>query len=217
MLSRLYTYIAVWASISLLISVLVKSYGLVAYVVVFVGLFGGVFIRYRSHIVGWLRNAGWSSTPKYVLLISIITLIEEWLVLVLAGRAGLMYPGHFGVNMLLVLSFLVPWLLTWKLYLLKQYRYSKNEAIMTAGLAGVMYEVLNPARMMNPAAWLMLTPLSILIYAVVAYLPLQVIEYSGRKQSRIKYLVSVLLLFVVSWGPALLVFMALSVFGVSLE
>jgi hypothetical protein len=215
-LDTVYKVVLVWSTISIGIFLLLKEYGLVAYVVVFVGLFGVIAYRQRIELGRFLRRIGFAHPLFFSLLVIGLVLFEEYLAYVLAGPEGVMYPEHLSINMVLIATFWLAWLLSWKWYIAPKYHFTEREAIMTAGFAGIMYEIIGPMHFLDAASWLLIAPLSILIYAAVAILPMQLIDFSGQQVSKYKYLIATVIPFLLTWPPALVLYFVLTSAGYQL-
>lgn len=214
-LQQLYKLLGIWSLLSLAVFALIGGWGLAVYMLLFVGVFGTAVFRYRSQMGRLLAQIGFRNTWLFAVLVIVTVLFEEYLIYFLVGVEGIMNPNLL-INMILISTFWLSWLLTWKLYLAKRYFFTEKEAIMTAGLSGVLFEIVGPLKFLDPAAVLFITPLSVFIYATAAILPMQLVGFVGQKTGGVKYLAGVFLPFLAAWPAALLVYVILTSLGYSL-
>ena len=87
---------------------------------------------------------------------------------------------------------------------------------MVAAFAGVFYEFLGTGEVLrNPFGVILAVPLAVVIYAALFVLPMQLIQFTGECTSKMKYVVGVSLPFLLTLPVALILYILLSVVGVS--
>ena len=102
------------------------------------------------------------------------------------------------------------WFATWYLFVSRRYRFTTGEALLAAGMEGLMYEYIgNGLVLSNPIGFLVSVPLTVVVYAAIFILPMQFIKFSGQKKGVTRYPIAVLLPYLLSI-PAALVLYALT-------
>ena len=212
-LQKVWKLVFIWAVISFIILSIAKVWDVVIYGITYCFIFGGLLYKFRNKIGRALEKLHFKNFIGFALLVTFLTVIEELYVLKLSGPEALAHPTLW-VNLVLVSSFWLVWLSTWYFYLSKKYVFTKEQAILTAGFSGIMYELVGTLKIFDINAVLFITPISILVYATVAIIPMQLIDFTGQKDSKAKYLISVVLPFLITIPVALILYFIFIAIGV---
>jgi len=211
LLEKLYKVLIVWAVLATGFFVIAQDWVVVAHAGLFVGLFGFVVYRYRHKLGTLLGKVGGRTVPGFILLVCILTLIEEGSAYYFGGPESVVHP-NFAINILLVGTFWTIWLLTWKLFLARRYSFTEREALLTAGFSSLLYEA--SILYSSPNAFILFTGIMVLLYAALATLPMQLISFTGTRTSKSKYVISIVLPYLITWPVALVLYAVLTSVGV---
>jgi hypothetical protein len=177
-------------------------------------VYGGICYRYRDSIRSFLTGIPMDRALAFFAVAFVVTAAEETFCFLTGNRialpvlwadvlfCGLVWSGWFG---------------TWYFFLSKKYRFGEPEALLVAGMSGLLYEGFGPV-MANPVAALpilVISPFLILVYSAIFLVPMQLISFTGTKESVWKYPVSVVLPFLVSLPITMALFVIFSVTGVT--
>jgi hypothetical protein len=113
---------------------------------------------------------------------------------------------------------LTVWFDTWYFYLSKNYAYTEKQAILTAASTGMLNEYIGTGYFLqNPLGVVLAFPLGVVIYAAIFILPMQLIEFTGTTDLKIKYPFGVVLPFILTIPVALIVYILFSLAGYPLN
>jgi len=178
--------------------------------------YGGLCYRYRGTIKRFLVSLPGHPALKFFAVAFLVSAAEEVFCFLTGNHValpvlwadvlfcGLVWFGWFG---------------TWYFYLSKRYSYGEQEALLTAGVSGLLYEgtglvLANP---LGIFALLLIAPFLALVYSAIFIVPMQLISFTGTRNGRWKYPVSVLLPYIVSVPITMALFVLFSILGVPLK
>jgi hypothetical protein len=146
------------------------------------------------------------------MLLSIaVTIAEEVFCYVTGNRIA---NPVLGIDLIIVSVLWSVWFGTWYFYLSKKYIYKENEALLLAGMSGVIYELIGTGVFLRrPIVLAVLTPMAIGVYAAVFIWPMQLIDFTGKKNSLWKYPVSIILPVILTIPVTMALFLVMSTFG----
>lgn len=174
--------------------------------------FGGIAYRYRRKARPCFERVRLNNYIGFLLLTVGITVTEEAYCYALGNRIA--HPVLW-VDFILVTVMWSVWFSTWYFFLSRRYYFEEKEALMVAAFAGVFYEFLGTGEVLrNPFGVILAVPLAVVIYAALFVLPMQLIRFTGERTGRMKYVVGVLLPFLLTLPVALILYILLSVVGV---
>lgn len=179
----------------------------------YTAVYGGVCYRYRDRIRSLLASVPGSKALTFFAVAFAVTAAEETFCFLTGNRialpvlwadilfCGLVWSGWFG---------------TWYFFLSKSYRFGEAEALLTAGLSGLLYEGAGPvlASPSSVVAILLIAPFLSLVYSAIFLVPMQLISFTGTRESVWKYPVSIVLPFLVSVPITIAMFIVFSLTGV---
>jgi len=200
---RAWRVVLVWFLIAVLLLAAAGVWSVVFFAITFGAGFGGAAYllrkRFREKLPGSMRGfAG------YMLVAMGVTVFEEWYCYILGNRIA--YPV-LHLDLILVGSSWSVWFAVWYLYLSKRFHYTEKEALLTSATIGVLYEAVGGGRLADPLTYLIGIPVTIVVYAAIFVLPLQLIDLRGTDDSLLKYPVAVLLPYILSIPVVVLVYM----------
>ena len=204
--------ILAWFAVVVLLFVVLGGWSLIIFAVGFGAVFGGLEYRYRHSIRPLAARLGLNNYAGFLGLSIAITAFEETFCY-LAGN-HIAYPVLW-IDLVLIIVMWTVWFGTWYFYLSKKYAYGDKEALLLAGIVGIFYEFVGTgAFLSNPAGILLITPMAIVVYAAIFVWPMQLIDFRGKNDSWIKYPVSVLLPFILTFPVAIVLYVVFSILHV---
>jgi hypothetical protein len=179
-------------------------------------VYGGICYRYRDEIKRFLAGLPGAAALKFFFIAFLVAAVEEIFCYLMGNHialpvlwadilfCGLVWFGWFG---------------TWFFYLSKHYHFGEQEALLVAGISGLIYEGTSLVLANPPAviAVLLIAPFLTLVYSAIFLVPMQLIGFTGTKESPWKYPVSVVLPYLVSVPIAILIFIIFIITGVPLK
>ncbi|MGA9140246.1 MAG: hypothetical protein WBZ29_08480 [Methanocella sp.] len=179
-------------------------------------VYGGICYRYRDRIKSLLTGIPVPVAVKFIGLAFLVTAAEEIFCYLTGNRIAI--PVLWADVIFCCIAWL-GWFGTWYFFLSKKYRYTDTEALLLAGMAGLLYEGTGPV-LASPIAILpilVIAPFLFLVYAAIFLLPMQLISFTGMKESLWKYPVSIVLPYLVSIPIIIVLFIFFLILGVPLN
>jgi len=202
-----------WAVLALL--ALAREWPVVVFGLTYGAVYGGIAYRYRTGVRPLFQKMGLDNYAGFVLLCVLVTVTEETYCYALGCETA--HPVLW-IDLVLVTVMWSAWFGTWYFYLSKKYAFTEGEALMTAGFTGVLYESMGKGEILaNPLGLLIAIPLAVVVYAAVFVLPMQLVDFTGRQESRWKYPVSILLPYILTIPVAVALFVIFSILGIPLS
>jgi hypothetical protein len=179
-------------------------------------VYGGLCYRFRDNIREFLGRLPVNTTMKFFTVAFLVAAAEEAFCFLTGNHialpvlwadvlfCGLVWFGWFG---------------TWYFFLSKKYYYREKEALLVAGMSGLLYEGSGSVLASPPALLplILIIPFLVLVYSAIFIVPMQLISFTGTKESRWKYPVSIVLPFLVSVPITIFLFIVFTVAGVPLK
>lgn len=214
-IEKAWQIIIIWFIAVMFIFIIAAEKNIAAFGLTYGLLFGGLAYRFRCNINPFFKRMGLYNYRGFLLLSIIITATEEWYCYSLGNR--LAYPVLW-IDLIVVGALWTVWFGTWFFYLSKKYLFSEKEALMTAASTGVLYEFIGTGYVLqNPMGIVLAIPLAVVVYAAIFVLPMQLIAFTGKNDSRLKYPVGIILPFILTVPAAVLVFILFALAGHPLE
>jgi hypothetical protein len=203
--------ILVWFALVIVIFAIAGGWSLIVFAIGFGIILGGVFYRYRRYVRPFFHRLRLDNYAGFFLLSLVVTVVEETLCYLAGNRIA--YPVLW-IDLIMVFGMWAVWFGTWYFYLSKKYAFQEKEALMIASVTGIMYEYLSSGMFPNPLALLILTPLAVVVYAGIFVLPMQLIDFTGTDNRLRKYLVSIVLPYILTIPVAVAIYIILSLLQV---
>ncbi|OPY28838.1 MAG: hypothetical protein A4E28_01299 [Methanocella sp. PtaU1.Bin125] len=169
-------------------------------------IYGGICYRYRDCIRSLLNGIRLPVVIKFFGIAFLVAAAEEVFCYLTGNRIAL--PVLWADILFCGLAWF-GWFGAWYFFLSKKYRYSATEALLLAGMAGILYEGIGPV-LANPVAVLpvlVIAPFIFLVYAAIFVVPMQLISFTGTKEGLWKYPVSIVLPYLASLPIVLVLFL----------
>lgn len=142
--------------------------------------------------------------PVFLLVSIIVSVVEELYVYSLGNQVAvpniwrdiIIVPGEWTI-----------WFSVWYLYTARKYSFTDGEALFSAGLIGLLYEYIGKGiPLSNPVGFILAIPGTVVIYAAIFILPMQLVNFQGENNNFMKYPVSILLPYILTIPAALLLY-----------
>jgi hypothetical protein len=179
-------------------------------------VYGGICYRYREDIRRLLAGIPGHRAVKFFGVAFAVATAEEIFCYLTGNRIAL---PVLWIDILFCCLAWTGWFGTWYFFLARRYRFGEREALLVAGLSGVLYEGAGPflANPLSIFSILLVLPLLSLVYSALFLVPMQLIPFTGTRESPWKYPVSIVLPFLASIPIMLVLFVVFSVTGVALK
>ena len=204
-----------WFTLVMIILSIAGEWGVVAFGLTYGIIFGGFAYRYRRKVMPFFQKIKLDNYLGFLLLAVVITITEEIYCYALGNRIA--HPVLW-IDLILVTVMWTVWFGTWYFFLSKKYMFTEKEALMVAGFTGIFYEFIGTGAILtNPFGFLIATPLAVVIYAAIFVLPMQLITFNGKNNSKTKYLVGSILPFILTIPVAIALYLIFSIFNVAMS
>ena len=205
----------IWFGLVILVFSIAREWGVVAFGVTYGLVFGGLAYHFRHLVVPFFKRMGLYNYKGFLLICVIVSVTEETYCYLLGNRIA--HPVLW-IDLIVVTGLWTVWFGTWYFHLSKKYAFTEKEALMTAAFTGVLYEYIGTGYFLqNPLGVVLAFPLGVIVYAAIFVLPMQLIEFTGTNNSRMKYPVSIVLPFILTFPAAIVLFVLFSLAGYPLE
>ena len=202
----------VWFLLVMVILCIAGEWSVVGFGVTYGLGLGGIAYKYRRKVRPFFERVRLNNYRGFLLLTVGITITEEVYCWALGNQIA--HPVLW-VDLILVTVMWSVWFSTWYFFLSKRYYFEEKEALMVAAFSGVFYEYLGTGEVLrNPFGVILAVPLAVVVYAALFVLPMQLIQFTGEYTGRTKYVVGVVLPFLLTLPVALILYIVLSVVGV---
>ncbi|VVB79089.1 Uncharacterised protein [uncultured archaeon] len=208
-ISTIWKILIGWFLIVCLIFLIAKNYSVFVFGITAPLILGLLPYFYRNNIKNFFKRVGLHNVWGFFLVAFIITVLEESYCYILGNEVA--YPV-LSVDVFLVFIIWLGWFGTWYFWISKKYSFTSAEAILAAGLPGVLYEyVSKPEFLANPLGVLIAFPLSAVIYSAIFVIPMQTLDIRGKKTGWRKYFDSLVIPFLISLPLAIAAILLLGI------
>lgn len=201
-----------WFVLVMVILCIAREWSVVAFGVTYGLGFGGIAYTLRKKVRPFFQRINLDNYGGFLLLTVVVTITEETYCYLLGNQIA--HPVLW-VDLIMVTVMWSVWFGVWYFFLSKRYIFEEKEALMTAGFTGVFYEYVGTGAVLtNPFGFLLAIPLAVVVYAAIFVWPSQLLTYTGERTDKTKYVVGVVLPFVLTIPAALVLYLIFSVFGI---
>ena len=198
---RAWLVVLVWFGLVVAVFSLARNWPLVSFALAFGIGFGAAAWAVRKRVRPAFRRLGLANFGGFVILAVAISSGEEVLCWALGNRIA---NPELWKDLLLVNGTWLVWYASWYYVLSKRFAYREKEALLLAASTGILYEYLSSgAFLTNPAGILLGAPLAAVVYAALFVLPMQLIDFTGKEESAMKYAASPVLPYLLSFAAAI--------------
>lgn len=201
-----------WFAAVIVILCIAREWSVVAFGVTYGLGFGGIAYTLRKRVQPFFEKVNLDNYKGVLLLTVGITVTEEVYCYLLGNQIA--HPVLW-VDLVVVTVTWVTWVSTWYFFLSKRYSFEEKEALMVAAFTGVFYEYVGTGAILeNPFQVVFAIPLAVVVYAALFVWPLQLISITGRYTGNLKYVVGVVLPFVLTIPVAVVLYLILALCGI---
>lgn len=183
--------ILVWFLISTAILVFTRDYGNVIFSLSYGIGYGGLIYLQRARIRGFFSSVKTGRYAVFIFLAIIVSVSEEVYVYSLGNKIAI---PNLMLDIIIVPGEWTVWFTTWYFLISRRYHFTEGEALMAAGIGGILFEYGGGLAIIdNPLGFVVSLPVTVVVYAAIFILPMQLIKFEGKRYSYSKYPVAVLL------------------------
>ncbi len=198
-----------WFVISVTILCIGREWTIVAYIITFGLGYGGIIYTQRTGIKSFFIGRGLNRYPVFLALAILVSVLEELYVFALGNRTAV--PGIIN-DIIVVPGEWAVWFTVWYFVIARRYSLGENEALICAGLSGIMFEYIGTGLFLqNIAGFIVSIPTTIVVYASIFVLPMQLITFDGKVGQKRKYIISTVLPYLSSIPATVLLYMLISI------
>lgn len=199
-----WSIIAIWFSVSIIVFSLEKMWSIVLYAISFGVVYGGFVYKIRNRIKKGIESSRFNNFFGFIIVAVLVSIAEEVYVYALGNQIAI---PNILLDIIVVPTEWAVWFAFWYLLLSQKYKFTESEALLTAGLTGILYEYVGTGFFMsNPIGFFLSIPLAVVVYSAIFVLPMQFIDFSGKKDGISKYVVSVGLPYLFTIPIALIIY-----------
>jgi len=203
-----------WTAVSLAIFAALGAWGLVGFTLSYGVIFGGTMAEAHPMARAVLRSAGRNGPVFFLALAAAWSCLEE---LWCNGFGCVLAIHSLWADLVFVGAVFTAWLASWRFVLARRYRFRSGEAIILGSLVGVFFELVLPGHFFTqPLGALLLAPLDILVYRGLFLLPMSIIDFSGARETPVKYVAALAVPIAAAGAVAVVVFIVFSLIGAPL-
>lgn len=205
---RAWLVMLAWFAIAMAVFSIAREWSIVEFGVGFGLLFGSIAWWLRKGVRPAFRKLRLDNFAGFALLAVIVSSGEEIFCWALGNRIA---NPVLWKDLVLVNGIWLVWTATWYFRLSKRYVFREKEALMLGASVGVLYEYISSgAFLYNPWGILLGLPLAVVVYAAIFMLPMQLIDFTGKSNSGLKYVEAPLLPYILSFAAAIPLIILLS-------
>jgi hypothetical protein len=188
--------IAALFAFSMLALSIERAWNIVSYSVTFGVAYGGTVYLLRGKIRSFFSGIGRIRYPAFLALSLVVSVSEEVYVYILGNHVAI---PNIWLDIIIVPLEWAVWFSGWYYLISRKYRFTEGQALLAAGLAGILFEYSGKGFLaFNPLAMLIFFPTAIVIYSAIFILPMQSIQFTGRRETWLKYPIGVFVPYLLS-------------------
>jgi hypothetical protein len=204
--------ILIWFAAVMVLFCIAREWSVAAFGITYGLGFGGIAYKYRRKVQPLFEKCNLFNYYGFLLLTAIITVTEEVYCYILGNQIA--HPVLWA-DLVLVYSMWSVWFGCWYFFIARHYFFEEKEALMTAGFTGVFYEFVGTGAILeNVFGIVIAVPLAVVVYAALFVWPLQLIPFTGKRTGNTKYVIGVVLPFLLTIPVALVLYGVLSGIGI---
>ena len=205
---RAWLVMLAWFAIAMAVFSIAREWSIVEFGVGFGLLFGSIAWAIRKSVRPAFKKLHLDNLAGFSLLAVLVSSGEEIFCWALGNRKA---NPVIWKDLVLVNGIWLVWFATWYFRLSKRYLFKEKEALMLGAMIGVIYEYISSgAFLVNPAGILLGLPLAVVVYAAIFMLPMQLLDFTGKSDSRLKYVEAPILPYILSFAAAIPLIIILS-------
>lgn len=163
--------------------------------------------RYRRA----LASLGLGGFPAFLVSVVWISTAEE---VVCASFGCTLAIADLALDLLFVVTLWTVWLCVWWFFIARRYKFTYDEALLLCACTGVLFEIVSkPGTLANPILATLAAGPVIVVYAGICAWPVGLIEFTGTREGKSKYVVGFLVPYLAVLPVALVLFGVLSLLG----
>lgn len=187
---------AILYGVSTVVLTAAKLWSMVAFSITFGAIYGGLVSYHSVRIRDFFRERSLNTYPVFLLLAILVSVCEEAYVHILGNSVAV---SNIWLDMIIVPGEWSVWFTAWYFLMSRRYFFNGSQVLLIAGLSGLLYEYLgNLYFLANPLGFMVEVPTTVVIYASIFVLPMQLMNFTGDRDSWIKYPAGIFLPYLLS-------------------
>ncbi len=192
---------------SMLVMAIERSWSIIAYSVTYGVIYGGTVYLLRGKIRSFFSGIGRTRYPLFLILSLVVSVSEEVYVYILGNHIAI---PNIWLDIIIVPLEWAAWFSGWYYLISRKYKFTEGQALLAAGLAGILFEYSGEGFLaFNPLAMLIFFPTAIVIYSAIFILPMQLIQFTGEKETWLKFPIGVFVPYLLSIPVGLVLYFTL--------
>ncbi len=193
-------FIFAWFVLSIAVLASIGSWSSVYFAIVWCVVFGGASWLFRERIRDIIKGSLIDNIVGFSIIVIIISSVEEYLVYILGGTLA---QPVLWVDLVFIDATWLTWLVMWKLWVSRKFAFSPPEAVLYSAFTGVLYEIfVSGAFLHNPFSIFIELPVVWIVYSVIVFIPITMIDFRGKSHGVIAGIEAVLVPFLISEAVA---------------
>lgn len=213
-ISTFWKLVYIWTAVSLALFAVIGGWQLIGFVITYALVFGGMVAAVHPITRAGLRRKGRTGPLPFLLVAVAWSCFEELWCNAFGCKLAI---SVLWADLVFVSAVFTAWLATWYFVLARRFRFTSGQAIIMGSLMGAFFEVVLPGHLFSqPLAALLITPLAILIYRTLFVVPFAMMEFTGTRETPLKYAAAIVLPVVAAGAAAVVVFIVFTLVGAPL-
>lgn len=184
-----------------------KSWDILIYSLTYVLVYGSLIFYFRQRIRSTFSKISKWKFPVFIAIGLLVSIFEEIYVYSLGNKIAV---SSIWLDIVVVPLEWAAWFATWYLLISRRYHFTESQALLTAGLTGILFEFSGKGFLVSdPLAIIVFFPSAIFVYAAIFILPMQLIDFTGSRNSWVKYPIGIFVPYLASIPVGLLLYFTL--------
>lgn len=193
-----------WFVVSIIILSITGNWGNVIFSLTFGVVYGGVVYTQRERIRKLLGSINRRRYALFLALAITVSVLEEIYVYSLGNKIAV---PDLMLDIIIVPAEWAVWFTTWYFVISRRFLFSEGEALLMAGIEGILFEYSGGLAILgNIPGFLVSIPVTVVVYAAIFILPMQLIKFEGKSSRWVKYPIAVVLPYLFTIPMALLLY-----------
>lgn len=194
----------VWFSISILVLSITGDWGNVVFSLTYGVGYGGFVYVQKNKIRSFFEPLKFGRYGVFITLALLVSVFEEIYVYSLGNKIAV---PDLMFDIIIVPCEWAVWFTVWYFFLSRRFYFTEGQALVSAGIGGLLFEYGgNLVFLHNIPGFIVSIPVTIIVYAAIFVLPMQLIRFTGENDRKIKYVVSTVFPYLLTVPVALLLY-----------
>lgn len=206
-ITLIWRVLSIFLILSLAVLIIENSWSIVIFSVTFIFGYGGMIFYFRKRIRSLFDGLNKMRFPVFIGFALLVSVLEELYVYSLGNKVAV---SNIWLDIVIVPLEWAAWFATWYLLVSHKYSFTESQALLSAGLSGILFEYSGKGFLISdPLAMLVFFPTTVFVYAAIFILPMQLIPFTGKRDSKLKYPIGVFVPYISSLPVGLALYFSL--------